>query len=123
MKNRKRSIRTLAFQLGQFCKGVGRRTATVGTMVTASAPAPGFTGLGEANLIHQSGDTLLAEAHRRRECGVEWLVAAGRAHLVRMACEAIGQVDTQPFLAQAAISEGGAARIGVPRCPSADSGA
>ena len=58
---------------------------------------------------------VLVEADRGRQRGIDRIVAARRAHLVGMAGEPVGKVDAQPFAAEPAVGERGAARIGVAR--------
>lgn len=52
---------SLALQLRERGKDVGRVVALALLPLTASAPAPGFAGLGEADIAHQPAKRLLVE--------------------------------------------------------------
>src|SRR6476620_10071176 len=84
----------------------------IGPMAAPAAPPPGIARLGEADVAHQFGERILAEPDRCCELTVDGVDSARRPDLAGMTGEAVGKVDPDPAVAEAAIGERGAARIG-----------
>ena len=93
---------------------MGRRLRTaVVALRAAPAPAPGIAGFRKTNFAHQPGDGFLVEAKGGGERGIEGVGAAGRANLVGMAGETVGEIDPKPLPSETTIGERGAARVGL----------
>jgi len=91
---------------------VGCGGAAVVAGRTSPTPLPRFAGPGETDLVHQARDGLGGKADGSGEIHVDGIVAAGRTDLAGVACEAVGEVDANPFAADAAVGERGAASVG-----------
>src|SRR4051794_567430 len=85
--------------------------ATVVARRATAAPTPGVACPGEADFGHQSRDRVVGQTDGCREIKIDGVVAAGGAHLSRMAGEAVGEIDADPLAAEPAISQSRAARV------------
>ena len=104
--------RSLLLELGQFGEGMAAAVDAIGAMSAAAAPPPGVARFGEADVVHQQRERLLAKPDRDGELAIDRIVAARRTDFSRMACEAVGEVDPEPAACQAAIGERRPARVG-----------